>query len=283
MFRHFSILVLILALLISGCGLRVQAPVEGRVGEDVREAIKIAVPETQEPLSLTFKFGAGDLKLSPASGPDLVSGSVIYNIPDLKPEIEVEDATVTMQTGKYNLNGIPNLDKMKNEWDLQIGPYPLALSIEAGAYDGDYEFGGLALTSLTVKDGASDVKLKFSSPNKAAMDILRYDTGASKVSMEGLANANFRAMIFNSGAGNYTLDFSGELKHDATVTIDSGVSNVTLIIPDGIAAQVSVEGGLLNVSAPGWEKNGGVYCRKGAGPLLTIIVDMGAGNLVLTR
>ncbi len=283
MFRRLSILVLMLALLTSGCGLRVQVPVQGRVGEEVHESIKIDLPDTQDPLSLTFKFGAGDLKLSPASGPDLVSGSVTYNIPDLKPEIHTEGANVTMQTGKYNLNGIPNLDKMKNEWDLQIGPQPLALTIEAGAYDGEYEFGGLALTDLTIKDGASDVKLKFSSPNKTEMDLFRYDTGASDVSMEGLANANFRAMVFNSGAGNYTLDFSGELKHDAMVTIDSGVSNVTLLIPEGVAAQVSVEGGLLNVTAPGWEKDGKVYRQKGSGPLLTIIVEMGAGNLVLTR
>lgn len=281
MFRRFLVFALALALLTSACGLRVDVPVKGRVGEEVTDQIEIPVPDSKDPLSLTFKFGAGKLKLSPGSGPDLVSGTAIYNVSDLKPEVSTDGGDVTVQTGKYSLTGVPNFDKMKNEWDLQIGAEPLALVIEAGAYDAEYEFGGLALTGLTVKDGAADVELKFSSPNQAEMDILRYNTGASDVRLEGLANANFRAMIFNGGAGNYTLNFSGELQRDATVTIDSGLSNVTLIIPDGMAAQVSVEGGLLNVSAPGWEQKGGLYTRTGSGPMLTIIVEMGAGNLVL--
>lgn len=282
MFRRFLVLTLALALLTSACGLRVDIPVKGRVGEEVTDQINIPAPDTKDPVNLTFKFGAGDFKLSPGSGPDLVSGTAIYNVADLKPEIFTDDADVTMQTGEYKFTGIPNFDDMKNEWDLQISTQPMSLVIEAGAYDGEYELGGLSLTSLDISDGAADVYLKFSSPNLTEMDIFRYSTGASNVKLEGLANANFRTFIFNSGAGDYTLDFSGGLKRDATVTIDSGFSNVILIIPDGVAVQVNVEGGLMNVNASGWEQRGGMYTKNGDGPMLTILVEMGAGNLTLT-
>ena len=36
------------------------------------------------------------------------------------------------------------------------------------------------------------------------MALFRYETGASKVKLTGLANANFGTMDFNSGAGDYT-------------------------------------------------------------------------------
>ena len=72
------------------------------------------------------------------------------------------------------------------------------------------------------------------------MTVFRYETGASSVKLTGLANANFGTLIFNSGAGDYTLDFSGTLKRDATITVSSGISNLILVIPDGVTANVTV-------------------------------------------
>jgi hypothetical protein len=145
------------------------------------------------------------------------------------------------------------------------------------------EFGGLALKSLTVKDGAANAEVSFSAPNAAEMAVLHYETGASNVTLKGLANANFSNLFFKAGAGNYDLDFSGQLKQDAVIDITAGLSDVTLRIPSGVHAVVTVEGGLNNVNASsGWSKNGSVYTQAGSGPTLTIAVEMGAGNLTLT-
>lgn len=171
---------------------------------------------------------------------------------------------------------------MKNEWDLRLGSVPMALTVQGGAYSAEYEFGGLALTGLTIKDGAADVTVNFSEPNLEEMAFLRYETGASNITMLGLGNANFSTLVFKGGAGNYRLDFSGDLQHDATVTIQTGVSNITLVIPDGVAAEVTIEG-LSNVShGSGWTQNGKVYTRAGDGPRLVILVQAGTGNLTLT-
>ncbi len=101
-----------------------------------------------------------------------------------------------------------------NIWELEIGSSPVELKINAGAYKGNYDFGGLAITSLEVTDGASDVELAFSSPNQLEMETFRYVTGASNLEMTGLANANFESMTFRGGAGDFKLDFSGQLKRD---------------------------------------------------------------------
>jgi len=89
-------------------------------------------------------------------------------------------------------------------------------------------------------------------------------------------------MTFTSGAGDYTLSFDGDLQRDASVTIDSGVGTVNIIIPEGVNAQVTFDGGLTTVNTNGkWEHNGNVYTLSGSGPTITITVKMGAGTLNL--
>ena len=283
MFRKLLPAMFILALLVTACDLHISLPITLTPGPTVTDQISVPLPDSAEPVDLSLAFGAGTLKLSPGAT-TLVSGTATYNIPDFKPTVTVNGSNIRIEQGNYKLTGIPDFSNIKNEWELSLGAAPLDLTIEAGAYTAEYEFGGLALTNLTVKDGASRVKLAFSNPNKAEMGMLRYETGASNVTLSGLANANFAMMKFNCGAGNYTLDFSGEFKRDASVSIETGVSNMTLVIPAGIQAQLTVEGGLSNVSVPqGWAKNGNVYTQTGSGPALTILVEIGVGNLTVSR
>jgi hypothetical protein len=116
------------------------------------------------------------------------------------------------------------------------------------------------------------------------MSLLSYSTGASNVSLTGLGNANFASLEFNSGAGNYALDFSGQFQRNGSVHIGTGVSNLTLVIPSGIPVQITVDGGLSNVTHDSsWTKNNNVYSQAGTGSQLTIVVEIGAGNLTITR
>jgi len=113
--------------------------------------------------------------------------------------------------------------------------------------------------------------------------VLRYETGASNVELKGLANANFNTLVFQGGAGDFTLDFSGELQRDGTVTINSGFSNIILVIPENVNANVTMESGLTNVSTgSSWDKKGDIYTQAGDGPTLTFVIEMGAGNITLT-
>ncbi|HKI55099.1 MAG TPA: toast rack family protein, partial [Anaerolineales bacterium] len=246
---------------------------------DVKESITVPASGSDE-TRLTLSFGAGTLKLSPGAK-NLVDGTAVYNFPEFKPEIINEDGGVEIKHEDFK--NLINPNDIKNEWDLQLGKTPIDLNINAGAYEGRYELGGLSLTGLTVKDGAADVELSFSEPNKTEMSVLRYETGASSVTLSGLANANFSTLIFSGGAGSYELDFGGELKDDAIVRIESGAGNVQLIIPKDVDAEVTVESALVNIDhSSGWSQNGNDYTQKGDGPTLTIIIKMAAGNLTIT-
>jgi len=284
------IAILTLVLTTVACSFTVNLPSirQIKTGPTQIETIHVAAPASGAASDVTLAFGAGELNLAPGAENAIVDGIATYNVKQLKPVVTAAGSTVRIETGNIGNNGFSNLNlgakNFKNTWDLKLGSLPMSMHIKAGAYKGVYELGGLALQSLDVADGASDVRLKFSQPNTIAMDNLTYETGASNVNLSGLANADFQNMTFRSGAGNYTLDFSGMLKRAATVNIDSGISQITIIVPQGVSAQVILKGALSNVNMNGdWQKSGGNWVNPGSGPQITIYVNLGAGNLQLSN
>jgi uncharacterized protein DUF2154 len=271
--------ILVLALASMACGFSIDLPERQKAGPEVEESITVADPKSDE-TRLTISFGAGKLTLSPGAK-NLLNGTAIYNVQDLKPQIQKNGSSIEIKQGDFHK--LPPFDNMRNEWDLKLSDAPLDLTVQAGAYEGNLELGGLALKSLTVRDGASNVDLSFLEPNQTEMSILRYETGASDVKLTGLANANFSTLAFSGGAGNYTLDFSGELQRDAVVTIEAGFGNLSLVIPEDVDTVISVESAAVNIShSSGWAQNGQKYTQNGTGSTLTIVVKMAAGNLVIT-
>lgn len=279
------LLLLGLVFSVSGCGIGIELPFKTvqKTGPMQTDLVQIPVPDIPAPLDLNLSFGAGKMTLLPNPGPDLVSGTASYNVTDFKPEITVDDYSVSLKQGNLKLDAVPTINEtIKNEWSLAITNHPIDLSIKAGGYSGDFEFGGLAIQDLHISDGAATVKLKFSTPNTEAMNTFRYETGASNINMEKLANANFQTMIFQSGAGNYTLDFSGLLQRDATIFIETGLSRVVISVPDGVPARVNFEGPLAKVLTSGdWQQAGDEYYLEGQGPRLIFTIEIKAGTVTL--
>lgn len=272
--------ILALAIASMACGFTVNLPDAPEPGPDVTEKITIKTPKVDD-VSLRLSFGAGDMKLSPGAK-NLVDGTAVYNYDAFKPTVTVDGGNASVSMGEVNT--LPTFNDLKNEWDLKLGDTPMDLTIESGAYNGTFELGGLSLTNLTVQDGAANVELSFSELNQVEMSTLRYETGASDVQLSGLANANFSILDFSSGAGDYKLDFSGELQRDASVKISSGLSNITIVVPEGVHAVVTVDSGASNVNTgSGWSRNGNVYEQDGEGPTLTFVIEIGAGNVTLMK
>jgi len=281
--KKLLIFIAAIAVTSMACGFTINIPVttDVKTGPTVTE--EILVPDLDvEVLDLTVSFGAGELNLSPGAE-SLIEGTAVYNVEDFRPEINSSGSGVEISTGNLEINGFPRFHgKMKNDWDLQLSDRPMDLHVVAGAYKGNMELGGLSLASLRVTDGASDVHLNFAEPNQEVMSLLRYETGASNVVLTNLGNANFQNMNFKGGAGNYELDFSGDLQEDAAVSIEVGLSSLTVSVPSDLNVSVRFEGGLSNINTQGsWGQSRGVYTHDGDGPNLDITIKMGAGNLVL--
>ena len=274
-----KITLMVLAVAALACGGTIKIPDVPTAGPTKVDEINVPAPTSGE-TRLTLSFGAGELKLTPGAA-NLVEGTASYNLDDLKPQVITDGSSVEIK--QEDLLRLVEPSGVKSVWDFKLGSSPMDLSINAGAYEGDFELGGLSLTGLTVKDGAASVDLSFSKPNPVAMTVLRYETGASQVELTGLANANFSTMLMSSGAGDYALDFTGDLKRDATITITTGLSNIELVIPRGIPATLTADTELTNVNVgSSWKMDGNRYTQTGTGPTLTFIIKGGAGNLTLS-
>jgi hypothetical protein len=117
------------------------------------------------------------------------------------------------------------------------------------------------------------------------MEEFSFTTGASSAKLYGLANANFEAMTMSAGAGDYTLDFTGSsLSQDTKVDIKAGISNITIIIPAGMKAQVYNRGTVSNINTQGtWLLTDNIYSTLNEGFTLTINLDMAVGNVNLNH
>jgi hypothetical protein len=284
--RKMIILAIVtLALVSLACSITVNLPnTQVKTGLTVTDNINIPfLADKQAIADVTLNFGAGKLNLQPGATAELISGTATYNVTDFKPVVTSDSINIKIEQGNLKLTGIPTINSsVVNNWNLSLGNSPMSLAIKAGAYEGTYELGGLSIHSLEVTDGASTVNLSFSKPNLVEMTTLKYTTGASKVSLAGLGNANLTDLSFNGGAGDYTLDFTGQLNRNMTVSIESGVSSVTVIVPAGVPAQLTTEGSLISVTTSGgWGQTGNTYQLFGSGYSITILAKMGAGTLRL--
>ena len=116
---------------------------------------------------------------------------------------------------------------------------------------------------------------------KAPM-VLTVNAGAAQAKLTGLADLAASKITMRGGAGDFTLDFGGDLKQDMQVAIDAGAAQVTIIVPEGTAAELTFQGTLVDIDAGGaWQKSGSTYVLEGEGPRITFLIRMGVGDINL--
>ena len=277
--RYRIVLALGALLLLSACGGLDLQP--AAVGATRTETLR--VPATSAATDLTLRFGMADRFQLSGGAEDLVEGSVQYNIDDLKPTVSTSGNRIAIEQGRNALTTFPR--DARNEWDLKLSDAtPLNLTIEAGAYKGDYDLGGLRLRALNVSQGAAETTYDFSKPNTEPLERLEFQSGASTVTLSNLANANAASMSFDGGAGSYTLDFGGTLARSASVEIQGGAATYTIRIPAATPARITLKGGMTSVNANGFTHSDKQYVNSAwdeGRPHLDIVVDLGLGTLNL--
>ena len=265
------LLLVILALSSLACSLRL--PFQFSEAGETRVMEINEAHSTGSPVALNLVMGGGKVSIQPGAQ-NLVEGTVKYNFDAWKPVIERGLATLTIRQ-EFDISDVPfDLDDSVNEWDLKLGTKPMELTINGRAYDADFDLSGLAITRLKINEGASSTEVHFSQPNPEVMERLSFNTGASQA----------KEIAISSEAGAYTLDFSGELRQDVEVTINSAISDLKIIVPKGTLCRVDVTEGVSNVNISGtWTNQDQVYSTKGEVYSINITVQMGLGNIELIQ
>ena len=249
--QRYIILALLATLLLAGCnGVTIG---ETPIGALQTERISVPAPDA-DAATVNLKFGASDsFRLRPGAE-SLVEGNVQYNLDQLKPVVTTSGDSVTIEQRARNLN---LSTKLLNQWDLRLSDaVPMSLNVDAGAYKGTYDLGGLRLRAVDVNQGAAESSYDFSRANPEQMDHLAFSSGAASVELSNLVNANAGRMSFDVAAGSYTLDFGGALARSVAVDVKAGASSLTIHVPRGTPARVSIAGGLNSADLVGFSGAG---------------------------
>lgn len=230
-------------------------------------------------------FGGGELDIQ-GGGDLLLDARFVYNVDVLEPEIlyDVQD-----KQGRLEIRhkaDIPPRDilttELRNEWDLKFGDsVPLSMDLDVGTSSGRVKLGGLPLSSLNIGAGAADMRVDFDDPNPERLTTLNVLSGAAKLELYKLGNANLDELTFDGGLGSYTFDFRGKWQHSANVHIQAGASQVDLRVPQDIGVRVC-PGDLGRGRYGGLQAKDGCYVNRLYGEsdiILDISLDLGLGKL----
>jgi hypothetical protein len=262
--------------------------VKTQVGELRQESVEVPLDDATA-ANVDITFGAGELNLRPGVEAGLLKADFTYNVDELKPVVETErhgdrlDVNLHLKAEGLSINFG---DKTRNDWDIRLSDrVPISFNLDLGAAKGRVDLGGLRLTDARIRTGAADVEVEWNKSNPESLDILTVDAGAAGLNMRKLGNAHFDQMNFTGGAGNFTLDFSGDWQDSGQVSINTGVSNLTLIAPRDIGVKVNTgDKTLTNINVEGFHRQGQAWVNDAYGKSeleLTITVDIGLGNLTL--
>jgi len=119
--------------------------------------------------------------------------------------------------------------------------------------------------------------------NKDLTTDLRVDVGAgqSELQLGGLALTNLRV---DMGAGQVTVDLRGDWKKDLDATIEGGVGQATIRLPDNVGVRVHATSGIGSVTTSGLEHRDNYYVNSayGKSPVtLRLNIDKGIGTIDL--
>lgn len=131
-----------------------------------------------------------------------------------------------------------------NTWRLYFSDtVPLDLSLSLGAADAMLDLTGIPLEQLELDSGMASTRLRFGQPNPVVLRRMDIKSGLSEFRAEGLGNARFESFTFDGGAGDFTLDFSGdEFIPGAVVEINVGMASLTVLLPNTLPTRLETTG-----------------------------------------
>jgi uncharacterized protein DUF2154 len=167
--------------------------------------------------------------------------------------------------------------------DLELARgIPMDLELNFGAVRADLDLGGLALTDLELRTGASESTVDMSEPNSASMRTASFEAGAAQFTVRNLGNLNAERIEVDAGVGQLTLGFGGRWQQDAAVSIDMGLGALELRFPEGLGVRLKKDSFLTSLDSEGMVKRGDAYYSldwDDADRKITIDLDAAFGSV----
>lgn len=112
---------------------------------------------------------------------------------------------------------------------------------------------------------------------------LTIHTGAGNAELD-LGSLDLMALNIETGAGITNVSLDGSWQHDLDVSIEGGVGEMTINLPAEMGVRVDMETALVSVTANGLMKDGSSYVNEALGDAaytLTLRLQAGVGSIKL--
>jgi hypothetical protein len=211
-------------------------------------------------LDVQVRYGAGRFSIQPAPADLLYRLQLRYDEDTFQPRTEFDGRNLDLGVDGSGGRNFRIGRNQGGEMDVELAPaVPMELEIDFGAGTADIDLGGLALTALSIRTGASETLLDVSLPNPVTLERAEMHVGAADFTARRLGNLNARRIEVNAGVGDVTIDLTGEWRQDGVVQVRMGLGSLELRFPEGIGVKLERETLLTSIDTQGLVKRGDAY------------------------
>lgn len=215
-------------------------------------------------LRATIEFGAGVVQVGPAAVGELYRMQLRYDADRNGPVHQFDAASGSVRLGLQG-NGnagirVTSRAQMAQRAEIGFAPtVPLMLSANLGASNATLDLGGLSLTSLAVRGGASSTTVRFDTPNRGNCRSATFTLGAAELDVSGLANSGCAEIRVDGGVGRAMLSFDGTWQRTQRAQVSLTMGRLILRVPRGIGVQLVASRFLSALDAEGFVQEGNVW------------------------
>ena len=197
-------------------------------------------------LTAHIDFGAGTLRLRPATSGTLYRMQLGYDAERFEPVAEFDEGGAVVRLGVRGVEG-GSSGRLSRDTPNQTATIELSAEVELllqarmGAVDAVLELGGLRLAELDISTGASRSLVRFGEPNPGDCRRARIQAGAAELTVEGLGNSGCREIVVEGGVGRATVDFTGAWPADAQARLNMAIGGVRIVLPEGVGVRLTMD------------------------------------------
>lgn len=237
----------------------------------------------EEALDVRIEYGAGRLRVGPVEEGLLYRMHLHYDEDLFEPVAELEGNRLRLGIDGLGRGIGVGKDRDGGEADVELARnVPMMLGLELGALRADLDLGGLSMTELDLRTGASEIRLDVSSPNRIPMSRASFEVGAADFEARNLGHLDAEEIEVSAGVGAVTLEFDGAWRRNADVRVDLRLGSLELRFPRGLGVKIETDTFLTSFDSQGLIKRGDAYYSpdwEEAERRVTVEVDAAFGGI----
>jgi len=236
----------------------------------------------EEQVDVRVRFGAGRLTLNSGEPGSLYRMRLRYDEESFEPVADYGEGHLDLgvEGTRHNFPWRKD-DTQEMELSLTRG-IPMDLDLEFGAVRANLDLGGLQMTGLDLRTGASESRVDISEPNPLRMSFASMKVGAADFHVRNLGNLNAETITMDAGIGNVVLGFQGDWQGNADVSVEMGLGALELRFPEGLGVKLVKDTFLTSLDSEGLVKRGDAFYSlnwEEAEYRVTVSVDAAFGSI----